>query len=319
MKPGLVSIVIPVYNRAAMLREAVASVLSQTWRPIEIIIVDDGSSDETPSAANELVAAHPEVIRVLSQHNVGPGAARQAGADAAEGEFVQFLDSDDLLLPHKFSRQISGLREDLEAGISYGKTYTCENGVRAALPAQRSAQIHREIFPALLEGRIWETSTPLYRRSALNLIGPWPRKRQMEDWEFDAKAGAAHVKLHYCDEFLAEYRIHGGERLAHAWMTERRAMADRISAYSEILRYARFAGVPDSRAEMRRYVRTLFAVARAAGPLGFAAEANELLALARGIATDNLSEALDLRAYNYLAKILGWRVMGSLNRWLERQ
>src|ERR1700741_3904714 len=94
VRASLVSTVIPVYNRAAMLREAVASVLAQTWRPIEIIIVDDGSTDETAAVAEELAAGNPGIIRVLRQANAGPGAARQVGLEASSGEFVQFLDSD---------------------------------------------------------------------------------------------------------------------------------------------------------------------------------------------------------------------------------
>ena len=91
MIEGLVSTIIPVFNRAAMLREAVGSVLAQSWRPIEIVIVDDGSTDDTPRAAEALRAEHPDIIRVLHRRNQGPGAARQAGLESAAGEFVQFL------------------------------------------------------------------------------------------------------------------------------------------------------------------------------------------------------------------------------------
>ena len=98
---GLVTTIIPVYNRPCFLREAVASVLAQTYRPIEIIIVDDGSGPETVAVCEELAAAHPE-IRILHQENAGPGAARERGRLAARGEFIQYLDSDDRLLPEKF-------------------------------------------------------------------------------------------------------------------------------------------------------------------------------------------------------------------------
>ena len=74
---NLVSTIIPVYNRSNMLREAVASVLSQTWRPIEIIIVDDGSSDDTVHVAEDMKSQHPEITHVLRQKNAGPGVARR--------------------------------------------------------------------------------------------------------------------------------------------------------------------------------------------------------------------------------------------------
>src|SRR4051812_980271 len=98
MHHGLVTIIIPVFNRATMLGEAVNSALGQTYRPIEVLIVDDGSTDDTPEAADRLAREHRE-IRVLHRANGGPGAAREGGRQAAGGEFIQHLDSDDLLLP----------------------------------------------------------------------------------------------------------------------------------------------------------------------------------------------------------------------------
>jgi glycosyltransferase involved in cell wall biosynthesis len=106
---GLVSTIIPVHNRPALLREAVASVLAQTYRPIEIIIVDDGSTDETGREAEALAEKYSEVHSIHRQ-NGGPGAARETGRLAARGEFTQYLDSDDLLLPTKFELQVAGLR-----------------------------------------------------------------------------------------------------------------------------------------------------------------------------------------------------------------
>ena len=82
-----------------MLREAVASVLRQTYRPIEIIIVDDGSTDETTRVADELASTYPFEVRALHVLNGGPGWAREAGRQVARGEFIQYLDSDDLLWP----------------------------------------------------------------------------------------------------------------------------------------------------------------------------------------------------------------------------
>ncbi|MGD0948065.1 MAG: glycosyltransferase family A protein, partial [Candidatus Binatia bacterium] len=102
MIPGLITTIIPVYNRPQLLRQAVASVLAQTYQPIEIVIVDDGSTDDTPQVAETLREQHPDEVAVLRQPNRGPGPAREAGRRAARGEFVQYLDSDDLLLPDKF-------------------------------------------------------------------------------------------------------------------------------------------------------------------------------------------------------------------------
>ena len=119
MHEGLVSTIIPVFNRAELLREAVLSVLGQEYRPIEIIIIDDGSTDCTADVADELENENPGIIRVLHIRNSGPGSAREAGRRLANGEFIQYLDSDDVLLPEKFVLQVAGLKGNLEFAISY--------------------------------------------------------------------------------------------------------------------------------------------------------------------------------------------------------
>lgn len=312
---GLVSTIIPVYNRAHMLREAIASVLAQTWRPVEIIIVDDGSTDDTPQVAEDIRNRHPDVVRVLRQDNSGPGVARQRGYQAARGEFIQFLDSDDLLLPQKFELQVRGLSEDPEAGISYGKTYARSNGIRLPAPSQLSGERHREIFPALLRGRLWETSTPLYRRSALAAIGPWSARRQLEDWEFDCRAGAVGIKLHYCEQFLAEYINHDEPRLCDLWTTDVQAMRDRITAYIEVLGHAKCAGVKRDAPEMKQFVRSLFWMARNAASYGLAQEGRQLFELAR---SEALKPGLDYRLYGLASQLLGWQRASRVAEALQR-
>src|SRR5262245_52008268 len=118
---GLVSTIIPVHNRPLLLQQAVASVLAQTYRPIEIVIVDDGSTDDTAQLITALAAGYPSIVRHLRIPNGGPGAAREAGRLMANGEFIQYLDSDDLLLPRKFEMQIGGLRENPKCDVAYGQ------------------------------------------------------------------------------------------------------------------------------------------------------------------------------------------------------
>ena len=305
MIENMVSTIIPVYNRAAMLREAVASVLAQTWRPIEIIIVDDGSSDDTVHAAEDLRSQHPEITHVLRQKNSGPGVARQAALEVAKGEFIQFLDSDDLLLPDKFETQVLGLRDDVEADISYGKTYAEENGVRLSSPAQHTGEKYRKLFPALLQEPLWPTLTPLYRHEFLRRIGPWPAKKNLEDWQYDAQSGALDVSLHYVDEFIAETRNHGGTRLCHLWMTDANVMRDRISAYVAVLAHAQKAGVARESAEMQRFSRSLFWMARNAGAYGLAKEAQLLFDLAR---TVSIKQGMDFKLFGLATKLLGWKL-----------
>ena len=101
--PGLVSVIIPAFNAAGWIAEAVASVRDQTYAPVEIIVSDDGSTDDTAAMAQAIAD------RVVRGHGRGPGGARNAGMDVARGEFLQFLDADDLLGPDKIARQVGVL------------------------------------------------------------------------------------------------------------------------------------------------------------------------------------------------------------------
>lgn len=102
----LVSTIIPTYNRADTICAAIESVLRQTYARIELIVVDDGSSDHTP----QILANYGDKIQVIRQPNAGPSAARNRGIDAANGEIVAFLDSDDTWLPTKVEQQVASLQ-----------------------------------------------------------------------------------------------------------------------------------------------------------------------------------------------------------------
>ena len=312
MIAGLVSTVIPVYNRPGMLREAVESVLAQTWRPIEIIIVDDGSTDDTLAVEAELLQRHPDTVRVLRQLNAGPGVARQLGLEVAKGEFVQFLDSDDLLLPEKFELQIEGLQNDPDADIAYGKVYASIHGQRLPGAAQGTGQRLRTLFPALLREPIWPTTAPLYRHAALLRVGAWPRKRQLEDWEYDAQAAALGLKLHFDDVFVAEARDHGEARLCHQWRSDEHALRDMASAYIAVLMHAQRAGIEREAPEMQRFARSLFWMARTAGARGLSSEATQLFDLARTI---SIAPGWKFHLFGFAVAVLGWR---GVSQWTER-
>jgi glycosyltransferase involved in cell wall biosynthesis len=116
MKP-LVSCIVPVFNGERYLAEALDSILAQTYRPLEVIVVDDGSTDGTA----HIVAGYGERISYLRQANAGPGAARNRGLDAAAGAYVAFLDADDLWHKEKLARQMARFeaRPELELCLSH--------------------------------------------------------------------------------------------------------------------------------------------------------------------------------------------------------
>jgi glycosyltransferase involved in cell wall biosynthesis len=103
----LVSVIIPTYNRAHVVPEAIESVLRQSYPHLEVIVVDDGSTDNTPECLQQFAGR----IRVVTQENAGPAAARNRGIEVAQGELIAFLDSDDLWLPTKLERQVTLLQQ----------------------------------------------------------------------------------------------------------------------------------------------------------------------------------------------------------------
>ena len=312
MEPGLVSILIPVYNRAAMLREAVASVLAQSYKPVEVIIVDDGSTDDTGRVANELASDN---VRVIHQPNGGVGPAREAGRGMARGEFIQHLDSDDLLLPRKFELQVAGLRAHPECGVSYGWTrLRRRDGAVEPQPWKRSGQRIATMFPAMLESRFWDTPSPLYRASLLDRVGPWLPLRIEEDWEYDARVAAQGVNLHHVDDWVCEVRLHDAHLSGRGDAPQLR---DRATAHAAIYRHARRACIGTEAPEMQHFARELFLLARQCGAAGLAEESRTLFDLARD-ASGGDRDRLQFRLYRALAGVVGWTRVGKLSRMADR-
>ena len=135
MDPGFrVSAVVPTYNRAHLVGEAIRSVLAQSLPVCEVIVVDDGSTDGTKEAVGRLSDANPGLIRYIRQENAGPGAARNRGIREASGDWVAFQDSDDLWLPEKIAWQVDFLRRNPRLEFVFGLMGNFEEGDSADHP-----------------------------------------------------------------------------------------------------------------------------------------------------------------------------------------
>lgn len=164
MSDGLVSVVIPTYNRAALCRRAVESVLAQTYRDLEVIVVDDGSRDET----RDVLRAFGPPVRYLRQENAGVSAARNRGLAEARGSFIALLDSDDRFEPWKLEAELRVLRFYPEAGMVWTDIKAVDEYDRELFPAylQRmfSACRHLDLERRLQEGpalgELWPGSPP---------------------------------------------------------------------------------------------------------------------------------------------------------------
>jgi glycosyltransferase involved in cell wall biosynthesis len=166
VKSPQVSVVIPTFNRAWCLREALDSVLAQDFRGFELIVVDDGSTDDTP----QMLGAYGESIRLLRQENRGVSAARNAGVAAAQGDLIAFLDSDDIWLPGKLARQVEFFRRHPEALICQTEERWVKNG-RRVNPGRRHRKRGGMIFEPSLELCLVSPSAVMLRRELLSRVG----------------------------------------------------------------------------------------------------------------------------------------------------
>lgn len=170
---ALVSIVVPTYNRADRMFKTVESALAQTHRNLEVIVVDDASTDDTVSRAEALMAGDPRVRLVRQKTNQHANAARNAGVVASRGEFVNFMDSDDLLRPDKIARQLEALKAHPEADFC-----VCQIEMFREVPGDTGLawnRLHPEHPRLRYAGNdvVWGTGAPLWRRAALDRVGPW--------------------------------------------------------------------------------------------------------------------------------------------------
>lgn len=186
-----VSVITPTYNRAHLIRESIESVLKQTYTDFEHIVVDDGSTDDTAAVIQSI---HDPRLHYIKRPNGGVSAARNTGLAAATGEWVAFLDSDDLYLPERLALQMAKIAEVPDAGLVFGQYYSttvtrkekkltdvCGNAVE---------------FSRLLMGPVFHWSTVLIRRTFLEQEGGFDTRFAVgEEWELTLRLALAGAKM----------------------------------------------------------------------------------------------------------------------------
>jgi glycosyltransferase involved in cell wall biosynthesis len=202
-----VSVVIPAYNAAHFLRSAIDSVRAQTFSDFEILVIDDGSTDDTEA----IVRRYGSSVRYIHQANAGVGAARNHGIAEANGRYVAFLDADDTWKPHKLNRQLAGLRDHGNSYRACYSAYTTVSSDLAPLRVQRSYQPGRGLEALLTRGNVVGTpSTVLVERALLLACDGFdPGLSQCADWDMWVRL-ARFTEFLYIDEPLVYYRQHDG-------------------------------------------------------------------------------------------------------------
>ena len=165
-KNPLVSVIIPTYNRGWIVKEAIESVLAQDFTDFELIVVDDGSTDNT----SEILKEFESDIRVIRQTNRGVSAARNRGILASVGRWIAFLDSDDLWLPEKLSRQVDFFTTHADAMICQTEEQWIRNGVRVN-PRVRHHKFSGLIFERSLELCLVSPSAVMIRKDLFDVVG----------------------------------------------------------------------------------------------------------------------------------------------------
>lgn len=213
-KNSLVSVIIPVYNREELIVEAIKSVYHQTYRPIECIVVDDGSTDQSVAVIEELKTKYNSgdfFIKLYEQKNSGAPAARNAGIKHASGAYIQFLDSDDLLYADKLTTQIDFLRENHNYDAVYGDWHHGTNDNFIYIKGEQWEDSLLQFYG----GRVVHTLSMLLRRKLVEKIGPWDEDlKRNQEIDYFLRGLLAKGQFGYLPNPTGLWREHDGERIA---------------------------------------------------------------------------------------------------------
>ena len=194
--------VVPTYNSADSLPNAIESIRNQNWPGLEIIVVDDGSTDDTAAVLRKLGAGD---LRVIRQKNGGPGAARNRALEITAAEWVAFLDADDIWLPHKLEMQMDCLRSERSHGFCYADSL--RRTISGTESVRRAPGLAKGAFRSLLLGPRFDLSTVVVRRDCFAQVGLFdPELRTGEDWDLWLRLSAL---CHGCyvPKPLSVYRV----------------------------------------------------------------------------------------------------------------
>jgi Glycosyl transferase family 2 len=204
-----ISVLMPAYNYARYVSRAIRSALEQDYPPelLSVVVVDDGSTDDTAAVVAELVSRHPDRVRLIQQPNSGASAAYNTALAAGAGDLIAILDADDAWLPQKTRRQVDEFIANPRLGMVFCDMLVVDQNEAIVRPSQvgNIGEFPRRAFARLLCQNVATASSILIRRE---LARPLPDEVPYSDWWF-ALCAAEHNEVLYLSEPLALYREHG--------------------------------------------------------------------------------------------------------------
>jgi glycosyltransferase involved in cell wall biosynthesis len=201
-----VTVVIPSFNCARFIREAVDSALAQTVPPMEVIVIDDGSTDNTPEVM--AVYAPDPRVRYIRQKNAGQSTARNNGIRAAQGEFIALLDADDRWKPDKLEKQLDKFSDDSIGVVFSGSQVFDEHGIRSENRANESSCA--DMLQSLITTTVFFPSSVVLRKRCFDTCGLFDESlKKVEDREMWIRL-AKRYRFSCIPDCLVDYRLHGG-------------------------------------------------------------------------------------------------------------
>jgi glycosyltransferase involved in cell wall biosynthesis len=203
----MVTVVVPTYNRANLIRETLESILAQQFADFELVVVSDGCTDGTEAAVESY--RDPRIRLIRQPNSGGPARPRNTGVQNARGKYVAFCDDDDLWMPEKLTRQVEAMEGDLDAGLCFTGGVTFGQGDFLSRRALKKG-VDRNHFRTLLYGNFIANSSVMVRRSVLGEMGPFNVDeflRGAEDYEMWVRIAYRH-RLIRIEEPLIRYRVH---------------------------------------------------------------------------------------------------------------
>jgi glycosyltransferase involved in cell wall biosynthesis len=213
----LVSVIIPTYNRAHVISRAVESVLAQTFQDFELLIVDDGSHDET----REILASYGNRITYLYQENHGVSHARNTGIRASSGDFVALLDSDDAWMPEKLERQLAAMASQPDIPLCHTEEIWIRNSVRVN-PGKKHRKYGGYIFPYCLPLCVVSPSSVVLRRWIFDKIGLFDETLPAcEDYDLWLRIAQKYSVIFLEEPLLMKYGGHADQLSRKYWGIDR--------------------------------------------------------------------------------------------------